>query len=210
MENLSVILAIDTSLGPCSVAVLHGGTIVAHAVEPTSGKQSRVLVPMIESVLTEAKLTYKECDAVACSIGPGGFTGIRTGLAAARGIVLAMGKPLIGLSTLETIAWGAQIQGDILAVIDAYRGQFYAQRFRSNGSLVHQSDALLVEEASLKALGHGAKIVQTLPDARHVAMLAAAKWAAGERVFPAQPFYLREPDAKLPASEGLKCDGELL
>jgi tRNA threonylcarbamoyladenosine biosynthesis protein TsaB len=210
MQNTAVILAMDTSLGPCSVAITRGGEIVAEVEESSPGKQSRKLVPMIESALNEAGLNYKDLDAVACTIGPGGFTGIRVGLATARAIALATDKPLIGLTTLEVIAWEAQYTGDMLAVIDAYRGQRYAQRFRLNVKLIPQSDPLLVDEKSVSALGHGAKIVQHPPHARFAATLAAAKWSDGERDFPTAPLYLREPDAKLPASEGLKCGGELL
>jgi tRNA threonylcarbamoyl adenosine modification protein YeaZ len=210
MQNAPVILAIDTSLGPCSVAVLKEGTVIAEQEELSPGKQSRMLVPMIEAVLKDAKIAYADLSAVACTIGPGGFTGIRVGLSTAKGISLAANKALIGLSTLETIAWGAQISADVLAVIDAYRGQFYVQRFRLNGNLIAQSDPLLIDEKALPALGHGAKVIQNPPHARDAAKLAAKKWAAGERNFPAVPLYIREPDAKLPASEGLKCASESL
>jgi tRNA threonylcarbamoyladenosine biosynthesis protein TsaB len=210
MQNAPVILAIDTSLGGCSVALLEGGAVAAEAEEPSPGSQSRVLVPMIEAVLKKAERSYRDLTAVACTIGPGGFTGIRVGLATARAIALGTDKPLIGLSTLETIAYGAGAQADILAVIDARRGQHYAQRFRLNGSLIPQSDALLVDAKALPALGHGARIIEAPPHARNAARLAAEKWAAGERHFPTTPLYIRAPDAKLPSTQGLKCAGELL
>jgi tRNA threonylcarbamoyladenosine biosynthesis protein TsaB len=210
MQNAPVILAIDTSTGPCSVAVLRGGKVVVQQEESIPGNQSRVLVQMIESTLIQAGLAYKDLDAVACTLGPGGFTGIRVGLATARAIALGANKPLIGLSSLEVIAFAAQLKGDVLAVIDAHRGQHYVQRFRANGALTPQSDPLLVEEKNLPALAHGAKIVQTPPQARDAALLAAEKWAVGERNFPAAPLYIREPDAKVSASEGLKCAGESL
>ncbi len=210
MQNAPVILAIDTSLGPCSVALIRAGAIIAETEESSPGKQSRMLVPMIEQTLEKAGLTYKDCDAIACTVGPGGFTGIRVGLATARAIALAANKPFIGLTTLEVIAWSTQIQGDVLAVINAYRGQCYVQRFRMNGPLVPQSDPLLVDEKSVSALGHGAKVVQSPLHARDVAMLAAEKWSLGERSFPTAPLYIREPDAKLPAAEGLKYSDELL
>lgn len=210
MPKPFVILAIETSQGPCSVAILRDGEIIAEGEETASGKQSKRLVPMIESLLAAAGLDYKDLDAVACTIGPGGFTGIRVGLSTARAIALAAEKPLIGLTTLEVIAWGTEHPGDVLATINAYRGQHYAQRFRKNGALIPQSDPLLVDDKAISALGHGAKIAETLPRARDTAALAALKWAAGERSFPTTPLYIREPDAKLPASESLKCSDELL
>lgn len=209
MQESPVILGIDTSLGPCSVAIIRDNAVLAELQEASHGKQSRLLVPMIEEALTGTKLTYHDLTAIACTLGPGGFTGIRVGLATARAIAMGAQKPLIGLSTLEVIAWGAHLPGDTLAVIDAYRGQRYAQRFRANSSLVAQSDILLVEEKAIAALGHGAKIIQAFPNARETALMATEKWAAGERHFPTKPIYIREPDAKLP-SEGLKYAGKLL
>jgi len=209
-ESSPAILAIDSSLGPCSVALCRGDIIEAERIEESHGQQSRRLIGMLEAVLEQAGLTYKECTAIACTRGPGGFTGIRTGLATARAIALAANIPLIGLSTLEVIAYGANIAGDIVAVIDAYRGQYYAQRFRKNSTLIPLSDALLVEENAISALAHGAKIVRSAPSASLAALLAEEKWLHGERTFPNTPLYLREPDAKLPKSEGLKYKNELL
>jgi len=205
-----IILAIDTSLGPCSVALMRTGTVIAELATTEPGQQSRALVPMIESLLTQAGLHYNDCDAVACTIGPGGFTGIRTGLATARTIAMATEKPLIGLSTLEVIAFTSGIKGDVLAVIDAYRDEWYVQRFRMHEGLQPLSDPLLADEKGVKALGHAAKTVQTPVLARDVAALAFSKWSAGEREFPKTPLYIREPDAKLPANEGLKCEDSLL
>jgi tRNA threonylcarbamoyladenosine biosynthesis protein TsaB len=210
MINSPVILAIDTSLGPCSVAISQGGEVMAKKLEENTGQQSRVLVPMIEDILAESSLQYADCDALACTIGPGGFTGIRTGLTTARAISLVIGKPLIGLTTLEVIAYSAGIQGDILAIIDAYRGQWYVQRFRKLEQMTALSDPLLVEEPSLQALSHGAKKVQEVPYATNVAGLAYYRWMQGEREFPAAPLYIRAPDAKLPANEGLKSNDTLL
>ncbi len=198
MENAPVILAMDTSLGPCSVAVWHSGAVRAQACEESHGKQSRLLVPMIESVLEQAGVNYVDCDAVACTIGPGGFTGIRTGLATARAIALVTGKPLIGLTTLEVIAYGAKAQGEVVAVIDAHRGQWYVQRFRCGDELTPLSEPLLVDDNGKQAIAQDAHIVQSVPYAADVAALAHDKWQRGERKFPVAPLYLREPDAKLP------------
>lgn len=200
MSASSVILAIDTSLGSCSVALWQGDGVTASIHEDKSSQQSRNLLPMIEAVLAERGAAYADMDAIACTIGPGGFTGIRVGLTTARALRLATGKPLIGLTTLEVIASSAKLTGDILAIIDAYRGQYYVQRFRMIEHLTPLSDALLVYENILPALAHGANRVQTIPKAGDVAALAYAKWQAGEREFPDSPLYIREPDAKLPAA----------
>lgn len=200
MTHSPRILAIDTSLGGCSVALWQNGGVASAMRETESGQQSRRLLPMIEALLAQNSMTYDGCDAIACTIGPGGFTGIRTGLATARALKFATGNPLIGLTTLEVIAYGSRLHGDILAVIDAYRGQYYVQRFRVAETLSPLSDPMLVDEKLLPALAHGAKKVQAIPDAENVAALAAYKWESGEREFPSAPLYIREPDAKLPAS----------
>lgn len=193
------ILAIDTSLGKCSVALWRGEAVIAASEEEMGGQQSRVLMPMIEKLLGDNGLSYAHLDAFACTIGPGGFTGIRVGLTAARVLALAADKPLVGLTTLEVIAYGSGHQGDVLAMVDAYRGQYYVQRFRMAERMSPLSDVLLVEESQVSSLAHGAKKVEAQPKASHIAALAYARWQAGERHFPTQPLYVREPDAKLPA-----------
>lgn len=196
MQQESIILAIDTALGGCSVAISRGNEIICELADEKSGQQSKVLVLMIEDALAKAGLAYENVDYFASTIGPGGFTGIRVGLTAAKTLSLVTGKQLIGVSTLETIAYGAGLQCDVLATIDAYRGQYYLQRFRSNGALLAQSGALLVDAGKIDALGHGAKVIASLPHARDVAGLAYSKLLAGEREFPTNALYIREPDAK--------------
>jgi len=200
MKNSLTILAIDTSLGGCSAALWRDGTIVVSAQEEQNGQQSKKLVPMIEKIMKDAGITYNDCTAIACTLGPGGFTGIRVGLTVARGLRLATKKPLIGLTTLEVIAYASKLQGDVLAIVDAYRGQYYIQRFRRIEKLTAVSDPMLVDEKMLPPLAHGAKKAQPgIINAEDVAALAAEKWLAGEREFPTSPLYIREPDAKLPA-----------
>jgi len=192
------ILAMDTSLGNCSVALLSDNTVIAGREETVHGRQSRMLLPMIEEMLEASGLRAQAMDAVACTVGPGGFTGIRVGLTAARMYALAIGKPFIGLTTLEVMVFQSGLRGDILAVIDAYRGQYYVQRFRRLDRITPLCDALLADEKALSALAHGAKKVESLPKAESVAALAYEKWQAGERSFLTNPLYIREPDAKLP------------
>ena len=203
-----VILAMDTSIGNCSVALIAGGVVIGQLEAEETGQQSSVLVPLLEQVLEENGLTYHDCDAIACSIGPGGFTGIRVGLTTARAIALVSGKPMIGISTLENTAYNARLEGDILAVINAWRGQYYVQRFRSNGTLIALSAPMLVDEPMLKPLAHGAKMVEKPLHAAGVALLAHSKWERGEREFPVDPLYIRPPDAKLPQPERIPSHAE--
>ena len=195
-----IILAMDTALGDCSVALWQGDKVTHSLHADKNGSQSARLLPMVEEVLTSAAIGYGDCDAIACTLGPGGFTGIRVGLSAARALKTVTGKPLIGLTTLEVIAFALGVHGDILSVIDAYRGQYYVQRFRRNAALRPLSDPMLVDAHMIEPLAHGAKIAQILPQAGHVAELAYVKWQKGEREFPSSPVYIREPDAKISAS----------
>lgn len=194
-----LILAIDTSAGRSSVALWQNKVISALA-DDVAGQQSRTLVPLIESLLQQAGKTYADCDAVACAVGPGGFTSVRVGVATARAIALAANKPLIGVSSLEVIAFASELEGDVVAIIDAHRQQFYAQRFRMSGLPQPFSGPLLVEADALRSLAHGAKRASDPFDAQNVAALAHAQWAEGRREFPTEPLYIREPDAKLPAA----------
>ncbi|MGD9766768.1 MAG: tRNA (adenosine(37)-N6)-threonylcarbamoyltransferase complex dimerization subunit type 1 TsaB, partial [Pseudolabrys sp.] len=94
------ILAIDTALESCSAAVLDTARTTALAVEqePMLRGHAEALMPLIARVMDRAQLEFKEIDRIAVTVGPGSFTGLRVGIAAARGIALASGKPAIGLS----------------------------------------------------------------------------------------------------------------
>jgi tRNA threonylcarbamoyladenosine biosynthesis protein TsaB len=98
------ILAMDTATSSCSVALWCDETIVAARREVMSRGQAEALVPMIGDVLAEAKVTASDLDLLAVTVGPGAFTGLRIGLATARGMGLAAHVPCLGLTTTEVIA----------------------------------------------------------------------------------------------------------
>lgn len=201
MKNTTdpLILAMDTSAGRSSVALWQGGEL-AFLSDETPGQQSRTLVPFIEQALEKAGKTYADCDAIACALGPGGFTSVRVGIATARAIALTSGKPMLGVGSLEVIAHMSEMEGDVAAIIDAHREQFYVQRFRMGGPVpVAVSEPLLADANGLRAVAHGAKRCMDAPDAKGVAALAAAYLKEGRKEFSAEPVYIREPDAKLPA-----------
>jgi tRNA threonylcarbamoyladenosine biosynthesis protein TsaB len=204
MTNQNIILALDSSMGGCSVALLKSGQLIASKATDENSGQSRLLIPMIEEVLQNSNLTYQDCDHIACSVGPGSFTGIRVALTAARSIALILNKKLLGLSNLEIIASSSNLSGDILSVINAYRGQFYAQRFNKTTELIPISEPILIDEEMLtppllNIISHGAKLVETKITAIEVAILAYNKLQSGQKDFLELPLYIREPDAKLPA-----------
>ncbi|MEI6729620.1 MAG: tRNA (adenosine(37)-N6)-threonylcarbamoyltransferase complex dimerization subunit type 1 TsaB, partial [Pseudomonadota bacterium] len=161
---------------------------------------SKMLITMLEQILADSGVQYKDCDAISCTLGPGSFTGIRVGLTAARAIALVANKPLIGLSTLEVIAFAADCEGDMVASIDAYRGENYVQRFNSGKAI---SEAMSIKKEAIADFAGDAKIVETLPNAEKLARLAAYKWQQGERDFSTSPLYIRPPDAKLPSKKAV-------
>jgi tRNA threonylcarbamoyl adenosine modification protein YeaZ len=131
------ILAFETSIGNCSVALSCNGKIT-YSESSQKMMQSEQLIPMINDILSRNSITYKELSAVACSIGPGSFTGIRVGVAAALGIKKAQPHiKLIGISTLDALSNGSSLDGlkaseKILVILRSYGEEFYAQEFKYN------------------------------------------------------------------------------
>lgn len=129
------ILAFDTALTSCSAAVIRNGVILSEIFEDRSRGQAERLLPMCQEVCIQAGLDFKDLDAVAVTRGPGTFTGVRIGLAAARGMALALDRPLIGVTTLEVTARnffgsaGKNFSSRIAVCHDARRSEVYMQLF---------------------------------------------------------------------------------
>ncbi len=134
---MTVILALDTTLSACSAALVRDGAPLAHRFEVIGRGHAERLMPMIDAVMRDAGCGYDAVDAVAVTLGPGTFTGVRIGLAAARGLALALDRPLLGISTLEAVAIDLLLRRPDLAarpvtvVHDARRGEVYMQSFRA-------------------------------------------------------------------------------
>jgi len=129
------LLALDTTLETCSVAVSIDGAVAAQQAEHLVRGHAEALMPMIDAVLAAAGIGYADLDAVGITVGPGSFTGQRVGLSAARGIGLARQIPVQGVTTLDAIAFGVDADGlaaageDVLVALDARRGQLYVQHY---------------------------------------------------------------------------------
>lgn len=211
-----MILSIDTCLGASSVAVLDGQRVLAARSEPmTRGHQERIGV-IAREVATEAGVAFADLSRIGVTVGPGSFTGLRVGLAFAKGLATALSIPCVGVNTLESLAFGSQ--GFTAAVLDARMGQVYIQVFADGVSLM-APDALGLGEAAARLVelysggpatlvGSGAPLLaDTLngaavltpaaPDPLAVARLAAAKPAPAHSP---RPLYLRAPYATLPAA----------
>lgn len=121
-----VILAIETSGRSASISLLHGDNIDTRHLDETGRRHARTLVPELKRLLDEHGLAPYECSCVGVSVGPGSFTGLRVGIAAAKTLAWAVGKPLVGVGTLEVIARQALREyARISVVMNAERNQIY-------------------------------------------------------------------------------------
>jgi tRNA threonylcarbamoyladenosine biosynthesis protein TsaB len=221
--SLMSVLGLDSAGNACSAAVLRGGRIVARRFAPMAHGQAEALMPMIAVVLAEAELSVDALDLIAVTIGPGGFTGLRIGLAAARGLALASGVALLGVTSFAAVAHSvsaAERRGRSLVVaLDSKRSELYLQSFaadgrpRGPGSLVPPAawpgwvpdgDLLLAGDGVQRlaaALAERAPALARGPgmaDAAAVALLAAEAWQPGLSPPVPRPLYLRAPDTTLP------------
>ena len=137
---MNKILAFDTSNNSCSVAISYGQNIVAYVEELRPSMQAERLISMIEEVLLEAKLEYRDLDYLALTKGPGSFTGIRIGLAAAKGILLASGIKGLSVTNFEIAYYRARAQianyDKIYTFINAFKNQLYMQVFDKKSIIV--------------------------------------------------------------------------
>jgi tRNA threonylcarbamoyl adenosine modification protein YeaZ len=216
------ILAIDTALEACAAAVLdtERGTILAHESIAMTRGHAEALMPLVDRVMTESGGGFDALDRIAVTVGPGSFTGLRVGIAAARGLALATGKPAVGLTTLAAFAAPLIAEDDtlpVVAAIDARHQHVYLQVIGPGGrTLVPPRVTPLREALRAAATSRAPRLVGT-----GATMLAAA-WPAGERpprlvaqrgapdidwvahlgaavpgdTSPPKPLYLRPPDAQ--------------
>jgi len=216
------ILAFDTCLGALSVALRYraanGDWLIREAYEARQTGHAERLMPMIAEVMAAAGRTFQDVERFAVTVGPGTFTGVRVGVAAARAFGLAASRPVVGISSLEVIAARGQAllgpdaaSRPLLVAVDARRGALYcalhgapgiagtpallsaeeaARLARSQGALVIGSGAPLVAEAAGPAVETALDVIE--PHARFLAQLAAERPPSDN----VSPLYLRAPDVK--------------
>lgn len=128
------LLAIDASSLPASCACFRGNVLVAEEYVHNRLTHSQTLMPMVEHMLQTAGTALAETDLVAVTVGPGSFTGLRIGIASAKGLAFGCQKPCLGVSTLEALAWNCLChRGVVCAVMDARCAQVYTALFESDG-----------------------------------------------------------------------------
>lgn len=133
-----LVLAIDTSGSGCFAAVYDGGAgeLLACAGADIGRGHAERLMEFVDEALSASGRELGEIDRIAVTIGPGSFTGIRVGVAAARGLALALGKPAVGITTLHVVAESARLKQagqPVLVVLDAKRDEVYLQAFDASG-----------------------------------------------------------------------------
>ena len=145
------ILAFETSAKAASVALMENGKLLGEAYQNTGLTHSQTVMSMAESLLKHCGLTAGQVEAVAVAAGPGSFTGVRIGVAAAKGFAWGADLPCCGVSTLEAMATGLGVyDGYILPVMDARRSQVYNALFRAkDGALERLSDDRAISLADL-------------------------------------------------------------
>ena len=215
------LLAIDTALSACSAAVLdteHGGIVASESLPMVRG-HAEALMPLLQRVMNEARLGFGDIDRIAVTTGPGSFTGLRVGIAAARGLALAADKPAVGLSTLSAYAaphMAADEKLPVVAAIDARHGQVYLQVFAPGARasttprLAPLREAVQAAAATPSCIvgsaAHAVAAALSTGDAAPAAVDARAApdiaWVARmgavvpEDQSPLKPQYLRAPDAQ--------------
>lgn len=212
------ILLIDTALSLCTAAVFEDSAALAVRSEPMfKGHQER-LAGFVRDAMAEAGTGFDALDRIGVTTGPGSFTGLRVGLAFAQGFGAALGRPVVGISTLDALAAslepGRSSPEVVAALIDARRGQVYA-RFWRRGVADGPAEALSLEVAAARIaalgreptlVGSGAALLADVFPAAVVidlpgpapGALARLVAAADPRQAPPEPQYLRAPDATPP------------
>jgi tRNA threonylcarbamoyladenosine biosynthesis protein TsaB len=214
------ILALDTSMGACSAAVLRTAEgarrLDAFQVEMQRG-HAEALMPLVDKVLTTAGIAAQDLDLIAATVGPGSFTGVRIAIAAARGLALVTHARLFGTDSLTVMARAALMEGlapagPFAVAVDARRGMVYfgvydEQAGKIEGPLLIAPDdavTLLPPELRL-AVGNGAQLLAAAgarlepalptlqPSAEALAEIALER---GETTAVLRPLYLRPPDAQ--------------
>jgi tRNA threonylcarbamoyladenosine biosynthesis protein TsaB len=216
-----LILSIDTALDACAAAVLDtaGGVIASESLAMKRG-HAEALMPLIARVMKASGTAFAALDRVAVTTGPGSFTGLRVGLSAARGIALAAGKPVVGVTTLTAFAAplvSENSEHPVISAVDARHDHVYFQVLGGDGRSLVKPKVAPVAEALDAArfgtphlVGNAAKILadrwsadtppfkvdqQAAPDIAWVAWLGAA---VNPESSPPRPYYLRAPDVKPP------------
>jgi tRNA threonylcarbamoyladenosine biosynthesis protein TsaB len=203
-SDAMLILGINTVADACEAALVRDGTVVAELSEPMQQGHDARLAPVVEKLMRESATAFTDLDRIAIVVGPGSFTGVRVGVAFARGLALSLDKPAVGVTSLEALDWLVP-EGRVLGVLAAKRRPpertWWYQRIEAGRGVEEPGEA---DEASIRAMAveagaaYGAVAslelpgMDTKPSARAAALFVAR--LTGD-LPPPRPIYVREPDA---------------
>lgn len=186
------VLALDTATLVSSVALATRDTLLAELTLQTRKTHSEQLLPHIEQILALAGVQKNEIEAVAVSIGPGSFTGLRIGLATAKALAYALKVPLVGVPTLEAMAFGCPVPGAILApTLDAQKGNIYL-------ALYSWSDGGLREVSPARVVHHGEALAELAALNQPVVILGEAVGLYGDAIRETTGLSAAEPHVAMP------------
>ena len=211
-----IVLSIHTAGPACDLAILQDGAVLAVRQEAMQRGQDARLPQLVQDTLSEANVSLDQVDRFALVTGPGSFTGIRVGVAFARGLALATGKPCIGVTSMEAALPAGQ-QGSAIVALPAQKRApdvtFWTQTFRT-GTATGSASEMAVEDlisllrdrphmvygdaSALEAYLPGTPIHAAAPNAIIAGQLAAI---LDPEVRTARPTYVRAPDAALPKAK---------
>lgn len=229
------ILALDTATSSCSVAVTDDGSLSAELTLRKNQTHSKHLMEMLDSVLAIAGFGVGDLDGFAVTIGPGSFTGLRIGISTIKGLAFAVDKPVVGISSLETLAWQCADRSNLICpLLDARKAEVYCATYRfDKDDLVQQTPARAVEpEVAVREItepcvfiGSGAQLYrqkikkvlggmahfgppgQDIIRASSVAFLSMKRFKVHDTdgVADLIPHYIRKSDAELSVAAESRC-----
>ncbi|MGV0879610.1 tRNA (adenosine(37)-N6)-threonylcarbamoyltransferase complex dimerization subunit type 1 TsaB [Martelella sp. FLE1502] len=206
-----LILALDTAQADCSAAVYDcaSGSIIGRCVETIGKGHAERMMAVIDAALAEAGIKPGDIDRIAVNIGPGSFTGVRIGVAAARALALAVKAECVGVSSLASIAYQHRMPrpgSAVMATLDARRGEAFVQVFDADGTPLTEPAAHVYDDLADLARQHGALpvgtgaivagLTQPMPEDSVTIETIAVLGASAVPGQPVSPLYLRAPDAK--------------
>jgi tRNA threonylcarbamoyladenosine biosynthesis protein TsaB len=216
------ILAIETATDVSSVALFEDGRLIALRENHASRTHARLATVMIEGMLSDLELRPSDLAAIAVAKGPGSYTGLRVGVSVAKGLCMALDIPLLGVGSLEGLAWSVRdfaqaVDAGICAMIDARRMEVFAQSFDSQVNALGVPEAEIIEAGAyrgvleagrvifvgdgaekcrsiLEAHPHAIVLGSRLSSAAHIGGLAHRRLLLGqvEDLVTFEPFYLKE------------------
>ena len=155
---MALILGIETATTICSVALVKDGKLLSIRESEGTREHSAALTGYIAEVFHKAGFTYQQIDAIAVSIGPGSYTGLRIGVSSAKGLCYALDKPLIAVDTLKSLAWQALNKSNsqgrdtgnslFVPMLDARRMEVYTAVYDNTLNLIEPVNALVVNETA--------------------------------------------------------------